>query len=428
MSSKATVNTQNLRFMMVGGGSGGHLTPLAAVAVVLKQKLPNARVVVVGQRNENLQEAVSHSSIDEVYGISAGKFRRYHGESLIAHIKDIKTIALNVRDFFRFLHGIGEAWRLLGREKPGVILLKGGFVCVPVGIAARLRKIPYITHDSDAIPGLANRLSAKHAHLNTTAMPAQMYPYKPQKTVQVGIPLRPEFTFVTPELQQSFKVKLGLPATSVVIGCIGGGLGAQKLNHALAHMSRELLSIHKNLTLLHVAGHKTYEETIQLYQRQLPAELMERVKVYDFYNDLHELSGASDIMVSRAGATSIAELAIQGKPCVIVPNPVLTGGQQIHNARALSKAGAAIIVDENDFSAIQTAVELLLDSPQKRTELSEHIHAIAYEHSAERIVELLISTLEGTPHGAEADVQNSQVSQNVQDSQSMQKVQPTQES
>lgn len=391
----SSTNGASPKIMMVGGGSGGHLTPLLAVAVVLKATNPAVRVVVVGQRNENLQEVVAHSSIDQVYGISAGKFRRYHGESLFAHIRDIKTIALNTRDFFRFMHGIGEAWRLLGRERPDVIMLKGGFVCVPVGIAARFRKIPYITHDSDAIPGLANRIVAKHARFNTTAMPAHVYPYKPGKTLQVGIPLRQEFTLVSAEQQIQFKQKLGIAATVPVLCCIGGGLGAQKLNHALAHISRDLLTRYQDLVILHVAGQKTYQETLQLYQRQLASPLLDRVRVFDFYNDLYELSGAADVVLSRAGATSIAELAVQGKPCVIVPNPVLTGGQQLHNARALQKAEAALVVDEDNTDEIQRSLEKLLDSEELRVSYSEHVLKLAYEHSAETIVKLLLAIAHG---------------------------------
>ena len=399
--SEAPVNTsgQPVRIMMVGGGSGGHLTPLLALAVEIKQRHPETRVTVVSQKRENLQEVVSHASIDETYSISAGKFRRYHGESLLAHLKDVKTIALNIRDFFRFMRGIAEAWRLLGKERPTVILLKGGFVSVPVGIAARFRKITYVTHDSDAVPGLANRIVAKRATYNLTAMPATMYPYNQAKTLQVGVPLRPEFTFVTPDQQTAFRLKLGIPGSAQVLCCIGGGLGAQKLNHALAHISLDLLTMYPDLIILHVAGQKLYTETMQLYQRQLPQASLERVKVFDFYNNFFELSGAADIVVSRAGATSIAELAVQGKPSIIVPGAQLTGGQQLHNARALQQAEAAIIVDENNTDELMRAVQGLLGSAEERAGYSAKFHALAFEQSTQKIVSVLFELANPTPEG-----------------------------
>ncbi len=376
--------------MMVGGGSGGHLTPLLAIAVALKQRQPALRVTVVGQRNENLQEVVAHDSINQVYSISAGKFRRYHGESLLAHVKDIKTIALNIRDFFRFMHGIAESWRLLGRERPDAIFLKGGFVCVPVGIAAQLRRIPYFTHDSDAIPGLANRIVGKRARINMTAMPAEMYPYRQDKTVQVGIPLRQEFSIVTLEQMAEFKTELGVDPSNLVLCCMGGGLGAQKLNRALAHISRNLLEQFPELVIMHVAGQKLFRETEELYRRQLPAELLLRIKVFDFYKDIFKLSGAADVVVTRAGATSIAELAVQAKPSIIIPNPVLTGGQQLHNARALEKAKAAMVVHEDDAEALKAAIIELLGSQEKRLALSGRFHALAYDNSTEKIVDVLL--------------------------------------
>jgi len=375
--------------MMVGGGSGGHLTPLLAVAVEIKRQHPITRVVAVGQKKENLQEVVSHESIDQVYSISAGKFRRYHGESFVSHALDVKTIALNIRDFFRFIRGIGEAWRLLGREKPDVILLKGGFVCVPVGLAARFRRIPYVTHDSDAIPGLANRITAKHARINMTAMPAEMYPYPSHKSQQVGIPLRPEFQIVLPNDQASFRQKLGIDVQSRVLCCIGGGLGAQKLNHALAHISRDLLTQFPDLIIIHVAGQKLYSETMQLYQRQLPPDIFHRVIVYDFYNNLYELSGAADVVLSRAGATSIAEFAVQAKPTIVVPGAQLTGGQQLHNARALQKADAVMVVKDGDTKSMLETVSALLESQEIRTKLSQRLHSLAFEYSAERITAIL---------------------------------------
>ncbi len=382
--------------MMVGGGSGGHVTPLLAVATALKKKQPNAHIAVIGQKNENLQEVVEHDAIAESFAISAGKFRRYHGESLFAHLRDVKTIVLNVRDLFRFLWGTIEAWVLLGKERPDALFLKGGFVCVPVGFAAHLRGIPYITHDSDAIPGLANRITGRFARFNTTALPAELYPYAPEKAVQVGIPLREEFTYVDAVELPAFKSEIEVDTDAQVLLCMGGGLGAQKLNKALAKASSDLLSTFPNLVILHVSGQKLYDQTLELYQKVLSDELRRRVRVYAFHNDLYKLSGAADVIVSRAGATSIAEFAIQSKACVIVPNPVLTGGQQIHNGRALTQAEAALVVDEDDAAGIESAIHELLKSEEKRKMLAERLHRLAYPDSAEKIADILVSLCKKT--------------------------------
>jgi len=378
-------------FMLVGGGSGGHLTPLLAVATALKDKSPDASVVVVGQKNENLQEVVDHDSIDGVFSISAGKFRRYNGESLSSHLLDVRTLVLNVRDLFRFAVGIFEAWRLLGRIKPDGIFLKGGFVSVPIGLAARWRRIPYITHDSDAVPGLANRITAKHATYNATALPADFYPYDKSKTVQVGIPLRKEFSYVSNDDLAGFKKQLSINVSDPVLLCLGGGLGARGLNRALVSISAELLLKYPDLEMVHLSGKSLFEETKKLYHNALNEVSYNRVRVIDFTADLYVLSGAADVIVSRAGATSIAEFAVQSKPCVVVPNPVLTGGQQLHNAKVLQDNNAAMIVEENSPDELKNALYSLLDDVKKREELSNNLHKLSYKDSAERITGLLLS-------------------------------------
>lgn len=380
------------KVFIVGGGSGGHITPLLAVASALKEINPQIYVGLVGQKNEGLQEIIDQGQIDKVFEISAGKFRRYHGESFISHLFDIKTVLLNIRDLFRFLIGSAESVSLLARQKPDVILLKGGFVSVPIGFAASLLKIPYITHDSDVVPGLANRLTARHAVVNATAMDASLYPYDPRKTIEIGIPLRSEFTFVGPVEQNTFKTELQIDTKDRVLLCTGGGLGAQKLNHSFIAICSDVLSTYTDVEVIHLTGHSLFEDTKRLYRESLSEELYNRVRVMDFYADMYRLSGAADLVVSRAGATAIAEFAVQSKACILVPNPVLTGGQQLHNAQVLKKKDAAVIVPEDDSEALLNAVTLLLDSDEKRVGYAQRLHvAVAHEDAAKRMAELLLS-------------------------------------
>lgn len=379
-----------MKIIVAGGGSGGHLTPLLAVASALKKEDPQIQVIHIGQKGDKLQGVTDHKSIDQGLSISAGKFRRYHGESFLQHITDFKTIALNIRDFFRFAVGTFQAWRLLGKLKPDAVFLKGGFVCVPVGFAAKLRNIPYITHDSDAIPGLANRLTAKNAKYNTTALRSDLYPYVQTKTVQVGIPIQPEFKLVTEKDKHEFKKKLGYPTDSNLIFSVGGGLGAHKLNQALAHAAQELLE-NQNYYILHLSGKAHFEDTQKLYEGSLTGtEKIKRVKVLDFSSELYMLSGAADVVITRAGATNIAEFATQGKPCIVVPAPHLTGGQQLHNADVLVASKAAIVLQEDELPSLAGVVRSLLADKKLAESYANTIHQFAVENSAEKIADILI--------------------------------------
>ncbi len=376
--------------MIVGGGSGGHLTPIIAVAESIKKQDSNTEVLHVGQKNEGLKEVVENEYIDHSYSITAGKFRRYHGESFVTHLLDIKTLLLNVRDLFRFIYGTFEAWILLGKVKPSSIMLKGGFVSVPVGYAARLRKIPYLTHDSDAVPGLANRLTASHAVYNTTALPAELYPYNQSKTIQVGIPIRKEYTKVSSEDKVAAKKNLNIEANHKVLLSVGGGLGAQRLNTALVEASKNLVGDGKNLEIIHLTGKKLFEETEEMYKSALTKEQLGYIHLVDFTNELFKLSRAADIVLTRGGATNIAEFAAQAKPCIVVPNPVLTGGQQLHNAKVLSDANAAVIVGEDELSTLENDItDLLNKSEAEKEKLGNELNKLAVYDSADKLSTLL---------------------------------------
>lgn len=376
--------------MLVGGGSGGHLTPLVSVAHALKKAQPSCQIVYVGQHGENLQEVVEDPAFDAHVSIHAGKFRRYHGETLWQHLKDVRTIVLNVRDFFRFIRGTAQSVRLLMRYKPDAILLKGGFVSVPIGFAARLKGVPYITHDSDAIPGLANRLTAKNAVLNTTALPAENYPYEQSKTRQVGIPLQNVFRIDSNETKSNFRRELGVPLEAPVIVSVGGGLGARAINQALVASVKEILQ--RDRHLIHFTGKKSYEETKNGYEAaDLSDEDRKRVQVIDFSTELYKYTAIADVVLSRAGATNLAELEAQAKLCIIIPAPHLTGGQQLHNAKILKERHAAVVVEENDLATVSERIdEVMSMSEAERRKMAETLHALSVPHASDKIADILL--------------------------------------
>ncbi len=379
-----------MKIVVAGGGSGGHLTPLLAVATSIKKIDEEIQVIHIGQRGDILQSLTDHKSIDSSHTIIAGKFRRYYGESLLQHFTDFKTIALNIRDFFRFIKGTYQAWRLLGNIKPDAIFLKGGFVCVPVGYAAKFRKIPYITHDSDAVPGLANRLTAKNATFNTTALNSSLYPYPQTKTIQVGIPIQDEYKLVSDAEKAKAKDSLGYPEDCSLVFSVGGGLGAKKLNKALINASNELLE-NPNNYIIHISGKSHYKDTVEIYKDALrESSKLQRVKVLDFTNELYKFSEAADVVITRAGATNIAEFAAQGKPCVVVPAPHLTGGQQLHNANILVANKAAIVLQESELPSLAGVVRSLLNDRKLASSYAKSIHQFAVEDSADKIAKILI--------------------------------------
>lgn len=379
---------------MTGGGSGGHITPLLAVAHELKKQQPNCKIVYIGQLGDSLVDVpAADKNIDEVYTIRAGKLRRYHGEGL-KQLLDIPTVLKNIRDAFLTLVGIWQSFRLLRKLKPQVVFVKGGFVGVPVGLAAAALRIPYVTHDSDALPGLANRIIAPWAKVHAVALPKEIYSYPPSRTVTVGVPLAHHFVPVTPELQRKFRKQIGLDQDAKVVLVTGGGLGAQRLNDAVISCVPELMERYPDLFVVHLAGRSLEVGVRQRYQQELRQRDYERVVVKGFVTNLYAYSGAADVVIARAGATSNAELAAQAKACVIVPNPLLAGGHQLKNAKVLSDRKAARMVSEehlnHDHHALMPPLVDLLDHPDKAAALGKKFHDLVEPDSAERLSVVLL--------------------------------------
>ncbi len=381
-------------FLLTGGGSGGHVTPLLAVAAEIKKREPDARVVYIGTRGDKIGKiAHDHSAVDRSYSIFAGKFRRYHGEGWRQWL-NVWTIFFNVRDVLYIALGVVQSLYLVAALRPFVVFIKGGFVGVPVGLASAFWRKPFVTHDSDAIPGLANKIIGRWARYHATGMPAELYPYPTEKTIYTGTPVQSEFTEVTATQRLAYRAQFGIPATARVLFMTGGGLGAQRLNEYMADIVPRLLAAYPDMYILQTVGHANVNALSGRYAAMGP-DVTERVIVKDFVLDLHAYSGAADVVVMRASATSMAEMAVQGKACILVPNPLLTGGHQVKNAQAFAVQDAALVVTEDSLAkhgsdALYQAITVLFDDPAERAKCALNICKFAIPDATERLVGLLI--------------------------------------
>ncbi len=314
---------------------------------------------------------------DELHYISAGKLRRYHGESWVTKLLDVKTNLLNIRDVFRLGAGLIQSYFLIKRLKADSLLLKGGFVCVPVALAARAHKVPYVTHDSDALPGLSNRIAARWATYHATAMPAKYYSY-PQESIRVvGVPTDSRFRPYSQAEQAILREKYAIASDAQVILITGGSNGARRLNETFLATLPKLTQNVPNLFVLHQLGAGN-EDQIKL----LATDTKSHTKFFDFTNELFHMSAIADIVITRAGATAMADLGIQGKACVVVPNPFLAGGHQLKNAQVYAEAEAAVIVPEGETETLYNAIEGLLQDPQRRAILAQNLHKLVPPKSA----------------------------------------------
>ena len=338
-------------------------------------------------------------AIRQTFLVDAGKFRRYHGEGL-GQFLDLVTMRQNIRDIWRVVKGIWQSYIILGKLKPDVIFTPGGYVGVPVGVASALRGISLVTHDLDSVPGLANRINSRWARVHAVGMPKEYYSYDPAATAYVGVPVSNEFSKVSDEQMWQFRHMIDLANHEKLLFIVGGGQGAQRINEAFALIAQKLLAAYPGLCVVHCAGSANMEQVVAGYKVFLPPNDVERIKVFGFMSDLYKYSGAADLIITRAGASNMAEFSVQNKPCIVIPSAVLSGGHQLKNVEHLEAAGAVTVVREykiaEDPEVLYGAIKELLDDDTRRHSMGEKFGSFAMPNAAADIADI-ISAIGKTP-------------------------------
>ena len=343
----------------------------------------------------------------QVRKVMAGKFHRYAGWSAKDYVEhlDITLKDLvwgNIVGLTGFVGGIIQSFLRMRPKanRPDVIFLKGGFVGLPVGIVARLLKIPYVIHESDATPGLANRLLIKHAKVIATSLPVEEIEgvERDPRVVLTGVPVAPEFKRVSESRKRQLKKAFGFDEGRPLVVMTGGSQGAQNMNEAMREILPEML---KFTSVGLVAGRQRYEEMVDLkkYEEWDKAKLKSNFRMWAFNSAMNELMGAADVVISRAGATTIAELAALAKAVILVPFERLPGGHQTKNAERLVELGAvAMVGDERMREQPGVLLELtqkLIRSPKLREDLAEKLHETYKPKAAKDLAGILIKISDG---------------------------------
>lgn len=376
-----------MRILCAGGGSGGHVTPVVAVLDEIK-RLSNDELTVrfvcdsgfAPQARSIMAGATMPVSIST---IRAGKFRRYKHFRLIDYVTTPSVLFHNLIDIVQIAIGFIQSMWLILRFRPDIIFAKGGFVCLPVGWAARLCRVPIVIHDSDARPGLTNRLIAPFARAIATGYPLENYPYDQHKSTYTGVPIRAECRPVTSDMQRSAKSAFGISSDTRLTVGVGGGLGAKAINVALIEAAKTLPT---DTHCIIVAGVKHYEDALQAANGLANIEILEFVA-----EGMVELLSAADIVVTRASATSLQELAGLQKPIIAVPARQL--GDQHKNAELYAAADAAIVLDDDalEHGELTTTLATLLDDPTRQEQLSKNLHAFAKPHAATDVAQIVLN-------------------------------------
>lgn len=413
-----------MKILIVGGGSGGHITP--AVAVMREILIARPRTTIEFWTDRKYYKNVTKIATEmgaawghvekkearkrgatgqyiRVRKIPAGKFHRYAGWKLRDYFEhlDVTIFELiwgNLKGLLGFLGGIMVSFVRLVALRPDAIFLKGGYVCLPVGMMAKLLKIPYVIHESDAVPGLANRLLMKKAEKVAFGVPIAEDDLAEHKNyVWTGIPVGSKFRKISPVEEEKLKKKLSFDPEKPLVMITGGSQGSENLDEVTKRILPELL---KFTQVGLIAGRKYYETVVDLkkYEVWEKAKLTTNFRLWEFDAKMDELMGAADVVISRAGATTIAELSALSKAVILVPFERLPGGHQVKNAERLEKLGAAeVVLDSVMMTRPETLLEKtrsLVRSPRRRAEMAEKLHAEARPDAAKNLAEIVIEVAE----------------------------------
>ncbi len=340
------------KIILTGGGTAGHVTPNIALLPELKKR--GYEVHYIGSRDGIEKRLIEEYDIP-YYGISSGKLRRYF---------DIK----NFSDPFKVIKGIREASKLIKQIKPDIVFSKGGFVTVPVVLAADRRKVPCIIHESDMSPGLANRICIPHAVKVCTNFPEAAENIPDDKAVVTGTPIRKELFSGNKIAGLDF---CGFTANKPVILVVGGSLGSAAVNDVVRAALKELV---KNFQIIHLCGEGKIDESLKDFPGYAQFEYIKK--------ELSDLMAAADLVISRAGANAICELLALKKPNILIPLPqAASRGDQVLNAQSFKKQGYSSVLYEENI----TPEKLVFEANRVYREREKYVYSMRVNSTKDSI-------------------------------------------
>ena len=371
-----------MNFMFVCGGTAGHINPALAIAGELRRLMPESRFLFIGADREMEKRLIPAEGF-ELKSVTVSGFTRSLSVSGIKkNLKMLKNISVSMR----------QSRELIAEFKPDVVIGTGGYVCYPVIKSAAKMGIPTCMHESNAIPGLTAKTLSGTVDKMMVAFPGTEKNYKkPDRVIVTGTPVRGGFGKMT---REEAKAALGIPKDEPLVVSFWGSLGAERMNAMMrdfiARNGREKLFRHIHAT---GGGEKGCETMRSALSER--GGVPENCDLRPYILNMAEVMTAADMVLSRSGASTLAELSFLGTPAVLVPSPNVTNDHQTKNARELEKAGGAVLIPESECTGdiLFETVAGLLGGGEKLSEMSEKLKKIGVRDSVGKIAETVISLI-----------------------------------
>ena len=361
------------RFMLSGGGTGGHIYPAIAIANALKHRFPKAEFLFVGAKDRMEMEKVPQAGF-KVEGL------------WISGIQRSLSVA-NVMFPIKLLSSLWKSKKLIKKFKPDLVIGTGGFASGPLLKVASSKQIPCLIQEQNSFPGITNKLLAKGVQKICVAYSGLEKYFPKEKIVLTGNPIRQSLVDNIIDTNEA-KVAFGLKPNKTTVLVLGGSLGARRINQ-LIEAKRSFFEA-LNVQVIWQCG-KLYYETYKDYDTE------NHIQVLDFIAEMDKAYAAADVIISRAGASSVSELCVVGKPVIFVPSPNVAEDHQTKNAKSIADQSAAVLIKEKDLDdTFESQFTELVKSKEKQAELSKNINALALPNATESIVDEIEKLLEAS--------------------------------
>ncbi|MCL6294152.1 undecaprenyldiphospho-muramoylpentapeptide beta-N-acetylglucosaminyltransferase [Jejuia spongiicola] len=352
------------KIILSGGGTGGHIYPAIAIANEIKFRYPDAEFLFVGAKDRMEMEKVPQAGYD-IEGLWISGIQR-------------KLTLKNLMFPFKLISSLWKARKIIKSFKPDVAIGTGGFASGPLLYVAASNKIPSVIQEQNSFPGITNKLLAKKANKICVAYDGLERFFSNEKMIKTGNPVRQDLLDIdtkTVDAKNHFNLKHGKYTLLV----IGGSLGSRRINELI---EKELDFFDtQNVQIIWQCG-KLYYQQYKIYNNT------EGIQVYEFLNNMDYAYAAADVVISRAGAISVSELCIVGKPVVFIPSPNVAEDHQTKNAMAVVNNDAALLIKEEDLDVdFENKFSQLIASPDKQKELGENIKKLALINATKEIVD-----------------------------------------
>ncbi|NLY86481.1 MAG: undecaprenyldiphospho-muramoylpentapeptide beta-N-acetylglucosaminyltransferase [Tissierellia bacterium] len=360
-----------MKYLISGGGTGGHIYPALAIAKEIQLRDKNAKILYVGTKKGLEAELVPKEGLEFKTIRVKGLPRRLNKESFIA----AKELIL----------GLLDAKKILDDFKPDVVIGTGGYVCGPVVYVAKKKKIPALIHEQNAYPGITNKILSRYVDkVAVTFEESKKYFKHPNRVVKTGNPIRREILEINKEA--AYK-KLNIEKNKPFILSFGGSGGQKKLNDAIFDFIKRGI---KDLQLIHVTGKRFYDEFMDKIKKS-NIVLDENIRIFPYFYQIPEAINIATLVITSAGAITLAEIAAVGVPSILIPKSYTAENHQEYNARAFEKNGACVLVLEKDLNNIRLddIIYSIIRDDKKLSNMRKNSKKMGQIDAAEKIYELI---------------------------------------